>query len=820
MEAVPRAIFRCGSIGDVKKPWMVSEVRLKWKYAVRMIENAHNVRTRREDLAVYRCTICGTIIDEERDGVVAAELTECPVCKHGPSFELISEDVSNTPPPQSYSTSDLDYDPTLVRHDAGIRGMDEIHAMAVSGTTLDAAMATLLPMPRWEDILFLGAQLNPAPLDMGDPVEIRTIIGRQARKPMVLEGPVYVSHMSFGALSEEAKKALAMGSAQAHTAICSGEGGILPAERDAAYRYIFEYVPNKYSVTEENLQAADAIEIKIGQGTKPGMGGHLPGAKVTPQIAALRGKKPGEDVQSPSKFPEIRTKDDLRAIVADLRRRSGGRPIGIKIAAGHIESDLEWCVYALPDFITIDGRGGATGSSPFLLREASSIPTLYALSRARAYLDDVKSSADLVITGGLRTSADFVKALAMGATAIAVATGALMAAGCQQYRICGSGNCPMGLTTQDPELRARVDVEKAAQRVANYLTVSFDDLKRFARCAGSDSVHKLSTKDLATTDPQIAEYTGIPFVGQAEPVSSDSSDMTSDSGAVRVTCMMCGTEFETTDPDNAKCPKCGSTGEYLKIMDQAKTTEAASAPAAAASAPVNTVSSANTAGSKEKFRCLMCGTVFEADSLETAKCPVCGSEGDKVDEITEKETSKQMSNKYEGTQTEKNLQAAFAGESQARNKYTYFASTAREQGFEEIAAIFERTAANEKEHAKLWFKELDGLGDTLDNLKAAAAGEHYEWTEMYEDFAKTAEQEGFNALAARFRAVASIEKRHDARYERLVSDMENSQLFSKPEEVTWECRNCGYITKAKSAPEVCPVCLHPQGFFEVENIDV
>ncbi len=172
-------------------------------------------------------------------------------------------------------------------------------------------------------------------------------------------------------------------------------------------------------------------------------------------------------------------------------------------------------------------------------------------------------------------------------------------------------------------------------------------------------------------------------------------------------------------------------------------------------------------------------------------------------------------NKYEGTQTEKNLQAAFAGESQARNKYTYFASKAKKEGFEQIAELFLKTADNEKEHAKMWFKELDGIGSTAENLKAAAEGENYEWTDMYDDFAKTAEEEGFKALAAKFRAVAAIEKRHEERYRALLHNVEMQEVFAKSEVKVWECRNCGHIVVGTNAPEVCPVCVHPQSYFEI-----
>ena len=176
-----------------------------------------------------------------------------------------------------------------------------------------------------------------------------------------------------------------------------------------------------------------------------------------------------------------------------------------------------------------------------------------------------------------------------------------------------------------------------------------------------------------------------------------------------------------------------------------------------------------------------------------------------------------MSNKYAGTQTEKNLEAAFAGESQARNKYTYFASRAKKDGFEQIAAIFEETANNEKEHAKLWFKELEGIGDTAQNLAAAADGENYEWTDMYEGFAKTAQEEGFPELAARFRGVAAIEKTHEERYRALLKNVETAKVFEKSEVKVWECRNCGHIVVGTKAPQICPVCAHPQSFFEVHK---
>lgn len=464
-------------------------------------------------MAQYKCSVCGYVFDEAKEGQSFDEFRECPMCRHPKdSFQKMDEKLDEKAEVKEAGSEEepLAYPKEYRRMDASCRYMDEIHQMAVTGRPIIEAMGTKMPMPSWDEILLLGAQLNPPPLEEHAEVNIRTVIGKHAKKPMVLEGPVYISHMSFGALSKETKIALSKGSAMAKTAMCSGEGGILPEEMDAAYKYIFEYVPNKYSVTPENLKNADAIELKIGQGTKPGMGGHLPGGKVTPEIARIRNKPLGQDIISPSKFSDITTKEELKELVEQLRISSDGRPIGIKIAAGKIEKDLEYCVFAEPDFITIDGRGGATGASPKLVRDATSVPTIYALYRARKYLDEVGADIDLVITGGLRVSSDFAKAIAMGADAVAVASAGLIAAACQQYRICGSGMCPVGVATQDPKLRERLKVEAAAARVGNYLNCTFEELRTFARITGHEDIHSLGREDLCTVSREISEYTDIP----------------------------------------------------------------------------------------------------------------------------------------------------------------------------------------------------------------------------------------------------------------------------------------------------------------------
>lgn len=213
----------------------------------------------------------------------------------------------------------------------------------------------------------------------------------------------------------------------------------------------------------------------------------------------------------------------------------------------------------------------------------------------------------------------------------------------------------------------------------------------------------------------------------------------------------------------------------------------------------------------EKWKCKVCGYIHEGPMTPDFKCPVCKQPASSFEKIQEAAPA----NPYAGTQTEKNLEAAFAGESQARNKYTYFASVAKKEGYEQIAALFLKTAENEKEHAKLWFKELKGIGDTAQNLLHAAEGENYEWTDMYDGFAKTADEEGFHDLAAKFRLVAAIEKHHEERYRKLLANVETMQVFEKSEVKIWECRNCGHIVVGTKAPEVCPTCNHPQSFFEI-----
>ena len=481
-------------------------------------------------MARHVCDVCGYIHDEEKQEQRWGELPagwECPVCGTGKTgYRLVQDGAAPTggaptgePALSSITAAAVpgDGDEYLGEWrrfaDEFEVNMQYIQAMAETGQSVIEPMRTRKPVVSWDDILIKGAQLARFPLDKDVPVKLRTTLGPAANQPLTVETPVYITHMSFGALSREVKIALARGSAAVQTAMCSGEGGILKESMEASYRYIFEYVPNRYSVSDENLKAADAIEIKFGQSVKPGMGGHLPGTKVTEEIAAVRGFPPGQDIVSPSRFPGIEKREDLGELVSQLRARSGGRPVGIKVAAGHVEKDLEYALFAKPDFITIDGRPGATGAAPKFVKDATSVPTIFALHRARKFLDSVGAKdVSLVITGGLRVSSDFIKALAMGADAVAIGTAALMACCCQQYRVCNTGQCPVGCTSQDPELRSRLNIDTSAKRVENFLRVSTEELREFCRLTGHENANELSRDDLCTTNSEISGHTEIEHV--------------------------------------------------------------------------------------------------------------------------------------------------------------------------------------------------------------------------------------------------------------------------------------------------------------------
>ncbi len=373
-------------------------------------------------------------------------------------------------------------------------------------------------LPKWENIQFLPAQLAKRPLLDKHEVKTSVIVGPKAKKPLQLDIPIFVSDMSFGALSKEAKIALSKGAELAGTGICSGEGGMLPEEQTNNSKYFYELASGKFGFSWEKVKKAQAFHFKGGQGAKTGTGGHLPGHKVTKEIAEVRGLNEGETAISPAAFPDLLTAEDFKQFAEEVRHKTGGIPIGFKMAASHIEADIDFALKVGVDYIILDGRGGGTGSAPTILRDNINVPTIPALARARKHLDKLgRKDITLIITGGLRVPEDFAKAMMLGADAVAVSNSALQAIGCLGMRACGSNNCPVGIATQKENLRSRLIIDASAKQLANFFNASRDLLKVIARSCGYDDVRKFNFNDLSTIDYDIHQLTGITYAGIKAP---------------------------------------------------------------------------------------------------------------------------------------------------------------------------------------------------------------------------------------------------------------------------------------------------------------
>ena len=369
-------------------------------------------------------------------------------------------------------------------------------------------------LPHWDDIQVLPAQMARKPLLDDVPVATSVTIGPRAAKPLRLDIPLFVSDMSYGALSEEAKTALSRGAQMAGTGICSGEGGMLPEEQAENSRYFYELASARFGWDLDSVTRVQAFHFKGGQGAKTGTGGHLPGDKVQGKIAQVRGLEPGQDAISPSTFADLETPADFKRIADQVRERSGGIPIGFKLSANHIEDDIDFALAASADYIILDGRGGGTGAAPLIFRDHISVPTIPALARARRHLD-AKSGRDvtLVITGGLRMAEDFAKAMALGADAIALSNSAMQAVGCIAARMCNSNNCPVGVATQKPELRKRLDVQIGAEKLARYFGSSVELMQVLARACGRSSLSDFHHSDITTWKREMADLSGVNFAG-------------------------------------------------------------------------------------------------------------------------------------------------------------------------------------------------------------------------------------------------------------------------------------------------------------------
>ncbi len=373
-------------------------------------------------------------------------------------------------------------------------------------------------LPHWNDIQILPAQMAKKPLMDNAEVETTTVIGPRAKKPLELKIPLFVSDMSFGALSQEAKTALARGAELAGTGICSGEGGMLPEEKAENSRYFYELASAKFGWDLGLVKDVQAFHFKGGQGAKTGTGGHLPGNKVHGKIADVRGLEEGQDAISPPTFTDLNSARDFQKLSDEVREISGGIPVGFKLSANHIEDDIDFALDAGADYIILDGRGGGTGAAPLIFRDHISVPSIPALARARRHLDKrAGRDVSLVITGGLRMPEDFIKAMAMGADAIAVSNSAMQSIGCVAARICNSNNCPAGIATQNPELRKRVDVQGSAERLARFFEASVSLMKVMARACGHSSLASFELNDLSTWNRDMAILSGVRYAGVEKP---------------------------------------------------------------------------------------------------------------------------------------------------------------------------------------------------------------------------------------------------------------------------------------------------------------
>ena len=372
-------------------------------------------------------------------------------------------------------------------------------------------------LPKWEDLQFVVGQLHKLPLLDDEAVGTELVIGRNAKKPLRLEIPLFVSDMSFGALSEEAKIALAKGAQLAGTGICSGEGGMLPEEQAANTRYFYELASARFGFSWDKVLKTQAFHFKGGQGAKTGTGGHLPGSKVKGKIAIVRGLPEGQAAISPARFPDWTSLAQYRDFAAEVRDKTGGIPVGFKLSAQHIEKDIDAALEIGVDYIILDGRGGGTGAAPLIFRDNISVPTIPALARARRHLDaSAAAGVTLIATGGLRHPADFAKAMALGADGIAVSNAAIQAIGCVGMRACHSNNCPVGIATQKPHLRARLQVDVAAERLGRYFSAAVELMKVLARAAGHRHLREFCIDDLTTFKTDMAQLTGVHYGGVAE----------------------------------------------------------------------------------------------------------------------------------------------------------------------------------------------------------------------------------------------------------------------------------------------------------------
>ncbi len=414
--------------------------------------------------------------------------------------------------------------------------INDIHMKAELGRYRMRGFSVFKKIPHWDELVFLPGTLTRFVIEgYREKCETKTVLGaRFAKKPLVLDIPVYITGMSFGALSLEAKMALAKGASMAGSATCSGEGGMIPPERDYSTKWYYQCIQSRYGFNPHHLMLADAVEFFIGQGCKVGLGGHLMGQKVTEQVAEMRSLPAGIDQRSPARHPDWLGPDDLSLKIQEIREATDYQvPIQLKLGASRVYDDVRMAAKCGPDIIYLDGAEGGTGAGPHIATEETGIPLMAAIPEARRALEDVglADEIDLVVAGGIRNGGDVAKAIALGAKAVAIGHSSLMALNCNkeipgvtdymgsmgvpagQCYHCHTGRCPVGITTQDPELRKRLVVEEAAERVYNFLHTLTLEVQMLARACGKTNIHSLEPEDLAALTVEASAMAKVPLAG-------------------------------------------------------------------------------------------------------------------------------------------------------------------------------------------------------------------------------------------------------------------------------------------------------------------
>jgi methylamine---glutamate N-methyltransferase subunit C len=435
----------------------------------------------------------------------------CPVFKENKLKDnyfchMEEEGESNTIMRKKHSDEDSDF----------YQAMVDIKDVAERGKSVVRSMGSLKKMPfSLNDLHFVPAQVYRIPLNIEDKVNTEVVIGPSCEKPLKVSSPIMISGMSFGAVSKKVRLIISQVAANLKIAANSGEGGVISEELQAASKYLItQYATGRFGISDEILKNSAAIEVRFGQGAYPGKGSFLPAEKITPEIAKARRIKAGEPAYSPAHHPDMKTPEEIRDKLTYLKALTKGAPIGAKIGCGNIEEDIKVLVGAGIDFIAIDGFGGGTGATDFYVRENVGIPIVAAITRAHKFLKrlDVRDDVTLIASGGLRTSADFAKCLALGADAVYIGTAALIAINCQQNRVCQTGLCPTGIATHDPKLLEQLDVSEGVRKLSNFISTSTLEVANLARIVGKDDVNKLGIEDLVSLKKELSEITGVKWV--------------------------------------------------------------------------------------------------------------------------------------------------------------------------------------------------------------------------------------------------------------------------------------------------------------------